>query len=75
MLDSFEPMDYIGTAIFGKKALRQLSSSDYVDWAGDMLVQNKTLYISPNCGSFASNTLVALNRPGVLVASSVSASN
>ncbi len=33
-------MDYLLTAIFGKKALGQLSSSDYVDWAGEMLMQN-----------------------------------
>ena len=32
-------MNYLLTAIFGKKALQQLSSGDYVDWAGEMLVQ------------------------------------
>ena len=32
-------MNYLITAIFGKKALQQLSSGDYVDWAGEMLVQ------------------------------------
>jgi hypothetical protein len=31
-------MDYLLTSIFGKKALRQLSSSEYAEWAGEMLV-------------------------------------
>src|SRR4026209_423182 len=32
-------MNYLITAILGKKALQQLSSGDYVDWAGELLVQ------------------------------------
>jgi hypothetical protein len=31
-------MEYLLTAILGKKALRQLSTGDYVDWAVEMLV-------------------------------------
>jgi hypothetical protein len=32
------------TAIFGKRALYQPSASDYVDWAGEMLVQGYDSY-------------------------------
>jgi hypothetical protein len=32
-------MDYLLTAIFGKRALGQLSSDHYVEWSGEMLVQ------------------------------------
>ena len=31
-------MDYVIAAIFGRRALGQLSSEDYTDWAGEMLV-------------------------------------
>ena len=37
-------MDYLVTAIFGEKALHYLSTSDYVDWAGEMLVQGYDSY-------------------------------
>jgi hypothetical protein len=32
-------MSYLVRAIFGKRALGQLTSGDYVDWAGEMLTQ------------------------------------
>ena len=38
-LGYFAHMDYILTAIFGKRALGQLFSADYINWAGEMLVQ------------------------------------
>src|SRR5262245_61005665 len=31
-------MDYVIAAMFGRRALGQLSSEDYTDWAGEMLV-------------------------------------
>jgi hypothetical protein len=49
-----QAMDYLLTAIFGKRALQQLSSVDYVDWAGEMLVQG---YDSPSL-----RILAGLNR-------------
>ncbi|HTG94288.1 MAG TPA: hypothetical protein VL866_16960 [Pyrinomonadaceae bacterium] len=33
-------MDYLIAAIFGRRALGQLSSDDYKDWAGEMLLQS-----------------------------------
>ena len=50
-------MNYLITAIFGKKALQQLSSGDYVDWAGEMLVQgydSRSLRILAGLDRFAS---------------------
>ena len=50
-------MNYLLTAIFGKKALQQLSSRDYVDWAGEMLVQgydSRSLRILAGLDRFAS---------------------
>ena len=50
-------MNYLLTAIFGKKALRQLSSGDYVDWAGEMLVRgydSRSLRILAGLDRFAS---------------------
>lgn len=38
------PWDYLVNAIFGKRALQQLSTDDYVDWAGEMLVQGYDSY-------------------------------
>jgi hypothetical protein len=32
-------MEYLITAIFGRRALGQVSSGDYKDWAGEMLVR------------------------------------
>ncbi|HEX8607680.1 MAG TPA: hypothetical protein VF679_03450 [Pedobacter sp.] len=32
-------MNYLISSIFGKRALAELSASDYVDWAGEMLMQ------------------------------------
>jgi hypothetical protein len=43
-LGCYRLMHYLVTAIFGKKALHQLSTSDYVDWAGEMLVQGYDSY-------------------------------
>jgi hypothetical protein len=50
-------MDYLLAAMFGKRALRQLSSGDYVEWAGDMLVQgydSHSLRILAGLDKFAS---------------------
>jgi hypothetical protein len=43
-LDCHDRMDYLIKAIFGKRALGQLSASDYVDWAGEMLVKDYDSY-------------------------------
>jgi hypothetical protein len=50
-------MDYLLTAIFGKRALQQLSASDYAAWAGEMLVQgydSRSLRILAGLDRFAS---------------------
>lgn len=50
-------MDYLIKAIFGRRALGQLSASDYVDWAGEMLVQgydSHSLRILAGLDKFAS---------------------
>ena len=50
-------MDYLLTAIFGKRALGQLSSDHYADWAGEMLTQGydcRSLRILAGLDKFAS---------------------
>jgi hypothetical protein len=37
-------MTFLTAAFFARRALSQLSASDYVDWAGEMLVQDYDSY-------------------------------
>ena len=53
----FGSMDYLLTAIFGKRALQQVSADDYAGWAGEMLVQgydSRSLRILAGLDRFAS---------------------
>jgi len=56
-------MNYLLTAIFGKRALQQLSADDYAAWAGEMLVQgydSRSLRILAGLDKFT-NTFEAEN--------------
>lgn len=50
-------INYLISSIFGKRALGELSASDYVDWAGEMLMQgydSHSLRILAGLDKFAS---------------------